>query len=445
MNVATFRNNQAPAPRGRPSGSHSAHALTSSPVTRQRRSPVAADTSTSNPNSDGPSAASSDDRQFRSSACHSRDFASYSATDHVTHDLASALIRAFLPGIDAKRFDPTLIVHTRNIECVWIAACSPLRCSDHGQTDAGSTGPIQRWGGINVVDCSIDRTANLANGGFAFAPDDRPAEVINKPFRRVDREHSHGELSVRLDERQRERERVARELHDSLLQGFLGVSLQLQAAVGQVPASLPSKAALDHTMVRMQDVINEARHVLLGLRSSAMESMSLEQALSSLRDEFAPDGGVEFRVCVTGQPKSLRPAIQEQIYLIVREALINAFRHSEATSIEAEVEYRPRWLRILVRDNGRGIDPATVRSGRHAHWGLAGMRERAAGIGAELRIWSRLGAGTEVEIWVQAGDWEKPCLTRRSKCKEGSVRASRRQANVAGRVPNSAYASGTEL
>jgi signal transduction histidine kinase len=291
-----------------------------------------------------------------------------------------------------------------------------------------------------MVDCSIDATSNVANCGFGFTRDDWSAEVINKPFRRVDREHSHRELSVRLDERQR----IARELHDSLLQGFLGVSLQLQAAVGQVPANLQSKAALNHTMVRMQHVIDEARHVLLGLRSSAMESMSLDQALSSLRDEFAPGGGVQFRVCVTGQPKSLRPAIQEQIYLIGREALINAFRHSGATSIEAEVEYRPQWLRILVRDNGRGIDPETVRSGRHSHWGLVGMRERAAGIGAQLRIWSRLGAGTEVEIWVQPADWEKPCLRQRSKGQGGTVRASRRQSNVAGRVPNSAFASGTK-
>ena len=182
-----------------------------------------------------------------------------------------------------------------------------------------------------MVDCSIDATSNVANYGFGFARDDWSAEVINKRFRPVDRARAHRELSVRLDERQR----IARELHDSLLQGFLGVSLQLQAAVGQVPANLQSKAALNHTMVRMQHVIDEARHVLLGLRSSAMESMSLDQALSSLRDEFAPGGGVQFRVCVTGQPKSLRPAIQEQIYLIGREALINALRHSEASSIEA--------------------------------------------------------------------------------------------------------------
>jgi signal transduction histidine kinase len=178
------------------------------------------------------------------------------------------------------------------------------------------------------------------------------------------------------------------------------VSLQLHAAVEQVPANSPSKAALDRAMVRMQHVINEARDILMGLHSSSRPSVALEHSFSCLRDEFAAGGAVRFRVFATGQPKALKPAIQEQIYLIGREALINAFRHSKATSIEAEVQYLPRRLRILMRDNGRGIDPKTVQSGRHAHWGLLGMRERAAGIGAQLRISSRPRCGTEVEISI---------------------------------------------
>lgn len=250
-----------------------------------------------------------------------------------------------------------------------------------------------------MVDHSSERTTHIANGGSLVARDAWEAE-IKRPCQRVGHEQWHRELPVRLDERQRERERVARELHDSLLQGLLGVSLQLQAAAGQVQANSPSRAALDHVVVGMQHVIDDARRVLLGLRSSATESMSLEQALSCLTDELVSGGGIQFRVFVVGQPKPLRPAIREQIYLIGREALINALRHSEATRIEAEVEYRPRCLRIRVYDNGRGIDPKMVRSGRHAHWGLAGMRERAAEIGAQLRIWSRAGSGTVVEIWV---------------------------------------------
>lgn len=251
-----------------------------------------------------------------------------------------------------------------------------------------------------MVGYSIDRPANVMSDKFLFARDDW-AGVIKARFRGVDREQTRRELKVRCEERQRERERIARELHDSLLQGFLGASLQVQAAAGQMPANSPSRIALDHALVRMRQVMQEARKILLGLRPPAMESTSLEQALSSLSDEFPSAAGVRFRVFATGRPRSLRPAIQEQIYLIGREALINAMRHSEAASIDAEVEYGPQWLRILVRDNGRGIDPETVRSGRRAHWGLAGMRERAAGIGAELRVRSRLGAGTEVKIWIQ--------------------------------------------
>jgi len=250
------------------------------------------------------------------------------------------------------------------------------------------------------VNCNIDRSANAFTGGLGCDLLDWVVEMIKKPFRRINRERFNRELSLRREERQRERERLARELHDTLLQGFLGVNLQLHGAVEQVPADSPSKPSLDRVVVRMQRVINETRDVLRGLRSTAMESMSLEQALSCLKDEFAPRGCVRFRIYVTGQPKALKPAVRDQIYLIGREALINALRHSEATNIEAEVEYLPRRLRILVRDNGRGMDPKIVRSGRRAHWGLLGMRERAAAIGVHLRIWSRPGSGTEVEISV---------------------------------------------
>jgi signal transduction histidine kinase len=101
-----------------------------------------------------------------------------------------------------------------------------------------------------------------------------------------------------------------------------------------------------------------------------------------------------------GQPKTLKPAIQEQIYLIVREALVNALRHSKATCIEADVEYQRRQLRVVVRDNGCGIEPQMLRQEGDSHWGLLGMHQRARCIGAQLRIWSRRGAGTEVEVSV---------------------------------------------
>ncbi len=208
------------------------------------------------------------------------------------------------------------------------------------------------------------------------------------------------ELNIRREERLRERERIARDLHDSLFQGFLGASMQIHRAVDQIPADSPIKPSLSRALHLMRRVIDEGRGALQGLRSCATDSMTLEQALSGLRDEFAPRGGVRFRVFVKGQPKALNPAVREQIYLIGREALFNAVRHSEATKIEAEVDYLPRKLSVVVRDNGCGIDPRIVQSGWAGHWGILGMRERAGSIGAQLRIWSRPGAGTEVEISV---------------------------------------------
>jgi len=252
------------------------------------------------------------------------------------------------------------------------------------------------------VNYNMSRSADVLVAGpvFSFNLVAWALAKLQKRFHRSNHEQLRRERAARMEERQRERERIARELHDTLLQGFLGASLQLHAAVEQVPADSPSRPCLNRALSLVQRVINEGRDILQGLRSSAMESMSLEQAFSCLREEFAPGGQPRFRIYVSGQPKPLKPAIQEQIYLMGREALINALRHSEATSIEAEVEYLPRRLRVIVRDNGCGMDSKLVRSGRPAHWGLLGMRERASSIGAQLRIWSRPGAGTEVEIHV---------------------------------------------
>jgi len=205
------------------------------------------------------------------------------------------------------------------------------------------------------------------------------------------------ERRLRLQEQRNERERIARELHDTLLQGFLGASLLLSSAVDQVPIDSSARPALSRVLHLMDRVVNEGRGVLEGLRSPVMSCTSLEHSLSSLIAEFAPTGA-RFRIVVTGKSKQLSPANQDQIFLIAREALLNAVRHSEATIIEVEIEYQSRRLRMLVRDNGRGMDPETVKCGRTSHWGLLGMRESAKAMHERLDIYSRPGLGTEVEV-----------------------------------------------
>jgi signal transduction histidine kinase len=145
------------------------------------------------------------------------------------------------------------------------------------------------------------------------------------------------------------------------------------------------------------------------IRAPLIQSTRLEHALTELWYEIAPAAGPRFRIVVTGQPKALRSAILDQIYLIGREALVNALRHSEATIIEAEVEYYPRRLHVVVRDNGRGIE-RKVRTARKADRGLHGMLERAKAMGARLEIWSRLGSGTEVELSLPFDSRSTPAL-----------------------------------
>ena len=251
------------------------------------------------------------------------------------------------------------------------------------------------------MNSNVERLRNPMVGDAPSRRDSpaRPAERLQRRSRHPDHQEADREQKVRLEERRKERGRIARELHDTLFQGFLGASLLLQATVEQTPADSPTKSTLNRVLHLMYRGIDEGRAALQELRPPADAPPSIEEALYCLWDELTP-GGVQFRILVEGQAKAINPAIQEQIYLVAREAVHNALRHSGATAIEAEIEYSYRRLRVIVRDNGCGIDPKLVQSGRDLHWGLSGMRERAGGIGAELRIWSRPGAGTEVEISV---------------------------------------------
>ena len=208
------------------------------------------------------------------------------------------------------------------------------------------------------------------------------------------------QLDVRLEERLAERKRIAQELHDTLLQGFIGASLLLHAAVEQTPADSPSRLSLTRALRLVHQAIDEARVVLQGLRSATTTSMSLEDALSKLGDECRPESAAQFRILVSGHSRAMKPAVQEQVYLIAREALVNALRHSEATSIEVNLEYAAKHLRLVVRDNGCGIDTQVLRTGREGHWGLSGMREHTERINARLKVWSRAGAGTQIELSV---------------------------------------------
>jgi signal transduction histidine kinase len=219
-------------------------------------------------------------------------------------------------------------------------------------------------------------------------------------YHRLRLRHATKTMNLRFEERLAERMRVAQELHDTLLQGVISASMQLDVAVDRMPADSPAQPALRHVLQIMGQVIDEGRNTLRGLRSSTESAPDVELAFMRIPKELGFDHKTAYRVVTEGTPRPLQAIVHDEIYSIGREALVNAFRHSGASSIEVELEYAVNGLRVLVRDNGCGIKPEMLRLGREGHWGLSGMRERAEKIGAKLRVMSGASAGTEVVLFV---------------------------------------------
>jgi signal transduction histidine kinase/ligand-binding sensor domain-containing protein len=224
------------------------------------------------------------------------------------------------------------------------------------------------------------------------------------------------EFNVRLEERVTERTRIARALHDTLLQSFHGLIFRFQAVDNLLPARPgEAKLTLESALDDAAQAITEARDAVHELRSSAVVTNDLAAAVTALGEELATHQGTHqassvasqdpatFQVEVEGTPQVLHPNLRDEVYRITGEGLRNAFRHARARRIEVEIRYDERELRVRIRDDGRGIAASVLSDeGRAGHWGLPGMRERAQRIGGTMDLWSELGAGTEVELRIPA-------------------------------------------
>jgi signal transduction histidine kinase len=229
------------------------------------------------------------------------------------------------------------------------------------------------------------------------------AWVITGTMARV-RKLTEAQLTLRFEERLSERARIARELHDTLLQSFQGLMLHFQTVNDLLPPG-KAKDALEKALDRADQAIAESRDAIQDIRSPAIASNDLAVSIAALGEELAAAADVDKKlatlcVSVEGAPRELHPILRDDIYRIVREALRNSFHHAKASKIEAEIKYGERLLRLRIRDDGLGIDPKHLAAGRDGHWGLPGMRERAQAIGAQLDVWSQVGAGTEVELRI---------------------------------------------
>lgn len=206
----------------------------------------------------------------------------------------------------------------------------------------------------------------------------------------------------RMEERLEERERIARDLHDTLLQSVQGLILKFHAVLKQIPAEMPAHNALEKTLDHADEVLAEGRDRIRNLRVHSASLSDLPAVFRSVAEETSAGRNAIFKTVVEGHVRELHPLVLEECYCIGREAIINALTHSEGQHVEAEITYDSRQFRLRVRDDGRGIDPKILDAGgRSGHWGLQGMHERAQKIGGQLRFWSRPETGTEVELIVR--------------------------------------------
>ena len=216
------------------------------------------------------------------------------------------------------------------------------------------------------------------------------------------------QFEMTLDARVGERTRIARDLHDTLLQSFQGLLPLFQAAIYKLPeGAADSRKTLESAVDLASQAIGEGRDAVQGLRMSTVEKNDLAVAIRTVGEELTAaekaQASTAFEVLVEGTPRALHPILRDEVYRLAVEALRNAFRHAAAQSVEVEIHYDEKNFRIRIRDDGKGIDPEILRGeGREGHYGLAGMQERAKLVGGKLKIWTEMDSGTEIELIIPA-------------------------------------------
>jgi signal transduction histidine kinase len=222
--------------------------------------------------------------------------------------------------------------------------------------------------------------------------------------------HLTHQLDVRFQERLAERTRIAQELHDTLLQSFQGLILRFQIANETVLSDpLYAKDLLEQALNRADQALAESRKAIQGIRSLASGGRGVADSLDAMMNGLVEElccgktPPLNTSVVAEGQPRTVNSCVAEEVCRIAREALWNSLFHAQAQRVESEVAYSDRFLRLRFRDDGIGIDSEILKNrGREGHWGISGMYERAKNIHAGLSIWSRPGAGTEVELTIPA-------------------------------------------
>lgn len=208
------------------------------------------------------------------------------------------------------------------------------------------------------------------------------------------------QLNLRFEERLAERTRIARELHDTLLQDVLSLSMQLHVVVDNLPDDSAARNQLRHIQQLIGRVVDEGRNTLRGLRTDGGASTELNDAFSLIPQDLDSRRQIDYRVTIRGSPRPLHPIIRDEVYGIGQEALVDAFRRPGATAVGVEIDYSKARLRVLVRADGAGPGSHAQGARPEISPDLSRMRERAVKIGGRLKVRNRPAAGIEVELSV---------------------------------------------
>lgn len=207
-------------------------------------------------------------------------------------------------------------------------------------------------------------------------------------------------MRARFEAEGAERARLARELHDTLLQGFTGITLQLQAVRQSVVHSPEhAQAALDRILSTADVSLREARTMVWDMRAPELDDQSLADAVRSVMHSAVGDSEISMQFAVAGNERKLPLGIETAVLRVARESIANTVKHARASRVDINIDYSDRLVTLTISDNGCGFDETSLDAKANGgHWGLKGMQERAARARGELRIRSGAGEGTTVEL-----------------------------------------------
>jgi signal transduction histidine kinase/ligand-binding sensor domain-containing protein len=229
---------------------------------------------------------------------------------------------------------------------------------------------------------------------------------------------------LRFQERAAERERIAYQIHDTIIQDMVGTALQLELIDMQIPEHPENARNMLKTLTgRMREMVSKSRNMVSSLHSTATPEYDLLEVLDNAAEEFRLGDTPKLVMETEGMPREIDPLIRDEVYRICREALANAFRHANAETIEVRVVFHKNAIEVTIEDDGDGMDEETRTHGRPGHFGLSGMQAHASRIGATVMIQSDLQDGTRVYLTVPAprGNWWHAVKSRMTAMKGGAA------------------------